>query len=558
MATTNQISISCDRASLRTPPDYIGDSKSDNDSVNNHSLSISPSSQDSPCVPRGAFTCLICGRVGHLSSDCKRNWFNSNEAKTSSLCTKCGKPGHKAYQCRLSRSRLPTKWHKRQTLVSQSRQHALEEMLGAADAKVERMQEEKDALPDKPVDTNVKAVDFPINLPFTAFTVYSEPLGYFAGMISDLDGNHLEDQAGNPVLRAYTWKHISNDPMEVNLDQRPVQFMGFETYKKDANIQTWQVERAWRMSNVRSVLRTGKTMATHVDRIQLSMTMVSNMIARDGVRRILSASDEFVEARYDIISTSVNIPQLPGIKENTITFLRDLCQHYSSERHLLPFDDVPHFHVRLLAESATVLPMAIDGGKSQPWVVSNPFAIMSGFATSIVSITWIFLVLALDAMWKGPFSLARTLTINVRYTEASPSGLVVNYLKFISLCFVSFVLSLGVGLTNILYLCLPILIPVLTIGWPILRILLGVQAKLLASTSSVAVSLLLDILNVRALLNVRVITAVVVLSRKLVPLILGRMHLRPLVDQYLLRLRNRFINYPRLLNTCLWPIGLDT
>lgn len=475
-------------------------------------------------------------------------------------CYSCGELGHKANHChRSQRSHAPhTRWQKNTLLVSQSKQHCLEEALGAADAKIESLRDKiAQPPPSIQVSSDVKSVDFDITLPCHAFTVYSQPLGLLASMLADLDGNHIEDQQGNNVQQAHMWKFVSKLPMDVKLDQRPVQYLGFETYKRDANLQVWDVERNRRFASFATMWKTGRTMSVHTVRCTVSMTMVMNMISRDGVRLICSADNEFLRARYDIIATSVNIPQLAGLKENTLDFVRDYAQYISNENHMFKHDDLPYFHTRLLDETDTELPTGIDDGKSSPWVASNPFDVMSGLGTNIVFITSIFLVYLLGLMLKGPFYLARTLMINVRYREASPSELVVRFLALIALSFVGFVVLFVGGYIVIFARFLLTLTLVSINGLLTLAILTGELTKYSGNLLKPVAYFAQYTLSVRASLSVSHIIVGVVVTRKLVPLILDQMHLRPLVVRYLLQLRQRSIILAHLSSMFQWLIGLD-
>lgn len=493
---------------------------------------------DSP----GQVRCWNCGQCGHKANDCKSP-------------SKYGKHASGA-----PKGPSQPRWQKKTALVAQSKQRTMEEALGAADAKIETLKdklEEKKAIPNVPIVSEVKAVDFKLDLKLKDFEVFSQPLGLIASSLSDLDGNHIEDENGNNVLQHHRWMYVQDVEMDTKLDQRPVQYLGFETYKTDANLQIWHVSRRRRYANFRTVWRTGATTATQDDGVCVSMTMVANMIARDGVRLLLSATDEFLRSRYDIISTSVNIPQEAGIKENTITFLRDYCQFVCRAHHMLPDEDIPYFHTRLLDLSLTELPTGTDGGKSNPWVTSNLFVLMSDFGTSIVSITWIFLVFLLGLMLRGPFSRAQTLMTSVRSSEASPKELVVRCLKLIGCCFVGFGRLYAVLITAILLRWTPILMYLCATGYQIASILFGALSRYSESFCSPVASLARATLSVSLSLSVSHIIVVVWLSRKLVPLILDQTRLRPSVDQFLQRLSARSTSCSHLSSMCRWLIGLD-
>lgn len=497
--------------------------------------------------------------VRSVSGDGKESAGATSE-NSQIRCFSCGKLGHKANHCDVShRNHNPhTRWQKNSLLVSQSKQHCLEEALGKADATIETLRDKvKPPLPNVQVSSDVKAVDFDLTLPNHAFTVYSKPLGLLASLLADLDGNHIEDQQGNNVQQAHMWMFVEKQDMDTKLDQRPVQYLGFETYKRDANLQVWDVERNRRFASFSTIWKTQRTMSTHTVRGIVSMTMVMNMISRDGVRLLSSADEEFLRARYDIIATSVNIPQLAGLKEFTLDFLRDYCQYVSNEQHMYKHDDLPYFHTRLLDANDTELPTGIEDGKSSPWVTSSPLDVTSGLGTSIVFITSIFLVYLLGLMLKGPFYLAQTLMISVRYREASPSVLVVRFLTLIGLSFVGFVVLFVGGYIVIFARFLLTLMCLSINGLLTLAILTGEVTRFSGSLLRPAGHFAQSILSVRASLNVSHIIVAIVILRKLGPLILDQMHLRQLVVQYLQRLRERSIICRLLSNTFQWLIGLD-
>ncbi len=489
------------------------------------------------------------------------NESSGSDPPKTLVCFNCGKLGHKAADCRLARSHgASTRWHKRETLISQSRQHSLEEALGAADAKIEILKEKKETppLPSIQVSSEVKAVDFDLTLPVHAFTVYSRPLGVFSSMLADMDGNHIEDSDGNCVQSAHMWQFVQKEIMDTKLDQRPVQYMGYETYKKDANLQIWSIERNRRFASFATMWRTGKTMSLHYDRVVVSMTMIMNMISRDGVATLLSATDEFIRSRYDIIATSVNIPQVAGLKENTILFLRDYCQYVCAQHHFLSFDDLPVFQERLLDVNDTGSPMGTDVGISNPWAGLSLLGLVSGLETSIEFIVSIFLVYLLGVMLRGPFCLVQTLMTNVRFKVASPSELVVRYLLLIMLLFVGFVVSFAGGFIATFGRSALTLMSVLLNGLITVATLTGELARYSRNLLAPVAYFVPYISNVKVLLSGSHIIVLVVLIRRLAPLILDQMHLRQLVVQYLQRLSARSINYHRLSNMCQWLIGLDT
>lgn len=440
----------------------------------------------------------------------------------------------------------------------------VEDAQGAADGVAETKQE-KNPPPDKIIPAGVRAVDFYIDLMRgqSSFTAWDTKGYWLMNLLRSVDKMEGEFKGRT---RKHVWEFIEDVECDqpIDVDQRPVNDMGFDTLKKDPQLMSFSVSRVmrWSMPWSETILKPAhETTARSVTEAIISGTIAANILARDGPAVIAQHAQDrvFLESRYAIVASTVNTPiSQPSLKDDTISFILDFSAYLLGQKQMLPDSQTPYFHRPPLIRIDTQSHTGIVAG-SLAWVTSTSlYGMMSALSEVVIMLALIFLVYLSDAISRGLLPQALTLMTSEHWSVAYASGLGANVRQLTEDCWVSFVALYGAFFTVTLDLLRLARGLVVESGSALQIILSGVASRYFPSGPRLNNAWRVDISVAQVSLREKVITIVKTPLRKLEQLIAEVMHLKHSVARYLRKLRNSCTSISLSLNTCLWLIELNT
>lgn len=430
----------------------------------------------------------------------------------------------------------------------------LQDVQGDRDALREIKREVKSEVPNKPIETGVRAVDYLYTgLDVPEFTATSERLGWLQSRLMSFDG------VGSDRLKLHTWYHVSMMPPDqpLDIDQRVVSSMSYDMYKRDPQMHLYSVLRRWRWSRrLESILSDEvhrPTAESCVDAV-VSWTMATCMIARDGPRMLSTCDEVHLESRYDQLSVGVNLPaDAVSLRDDTLAFVRDFCIYLCEQTQRRADSETPYFHSAPLIPRVT-LSHSVTAGANVKWGITNLFeqTVSCVEATRVLGL--IFLVFLWDAILTGPRAPLRTLLILEHWSAACANVLVAPARSLINLCCVGSVLLFGTGCDIIWFLCRRPSTLLLLIGCVAQITLAGVVSRSTINLYVTTAFYCLVTLPVVVSSSVRAISTMMSRLKKLVLSIPEVMSLKRSLDQYLVQLSELSMLSNHSLNMSQWPI----